>query len=71
MVIMLTIQSIVIVFSRSLKDELNKDKKPLSPCHESVARKLLKDGKAVIHKKYPFTIRLKDLKKLKINLDFG
>ena len=41
---------------------LNKDKKPLSPCHESVARKLLKDGKAVIHKKYPFTIMLKELK---------
>jgi len=31
---------------------LNKNKKPLSPCHESVARKLLKDGKAVIHKKH-------------------
>ena len=41
---------------------LNKNKHPLSPCHESVARQLLKNGKAVIHKKYPFTIRLKELK---------
>jgi len=41
---------------------LNKDKKPLSPCHPAKARRLLKQGKAVIHKKYPFTIRLKELK---------
>ncbi len=56
---------------------LNKDKKPLSPCHESVARKLLKDGKAVIHKKYPFTIRLKELKttendsNFRLKIDYG
>jgi len=49
---------------------LNKDKKPLDPCHESVARKLLKDGKAVIHKKYPFTIRLKELKTTESNSNF-
>ena len=49
---------------------LNKNKKPLSPCHESVARKLLKDGKAVIHKKYPFTIRLKELKTTENNCNF-
>jgi activator of 2-hydroxyglutaryl-CoA dehydratase len=41
---------------------INKNKKPLNPCHPAVARKLLKTGKAVIHKKYPFTIRLKELK---------
>lgn len=41
---------------------LNKNKKTLSPCHRAKARKLLKQGKAVIHKKYPFTIRLKELK---------
>lgn len=41
---------------------LNKNKKPLNPCHPAKARKLLKQGKAVIHKKYPFTIRLKELK---------
>lgn len=34
---------------------LNKDKTPLAPCHETVARKLLKQGKAVVHKIYPFT----------------
>ncbi len=43
---------------------LNKNKKPLSPCHRAVARKLLKQKKAVIHKKYPFTIRLKELKEV-------
>ncbi len=42
---------------------LNKNKKPLSPCNNAVARKLLKQKKAIIHKKYPFTIRLKELKK--------
>ena len=31
-------------------------------CNQSVARKLLKNGKAIIHKRYPFTIRLKELK---------
>ena len=38
---------------------LNKNKQPLNPCHPSKARKLLRQGKAIIHKKYPFTIRLK------------
>ncbi len=41
---------------------INKNKKPLSPCSSAVARKLLKENKATIHKKYPFTIRLKELK---------
>jgi len=41
---------------------LNKNKKPLSPCSNAVARKLLKQGKAIVHKRYPFTIRLKELK---------
>lgn len=41
---------------------LNKNKKPLNPCSPAKARKLLKQGKAVIHKRYPFTIRLKELK---------
>src|SRR5450759_4574673 len=49
---------------------LNKNKKPLDPCYESVARKLLKDGKAVIYKKYPFTIRLKELKTTESNGNF-
>lgn len=38
---------------------LNKNKKPLNPCSFAKARILLKQGKAVIHKRYPFTIRLK------------
>lgn len=41
---------------------INKNKKPLSPCSNAVARKLLKNKKATIHKMYPFTIRLKELK---------
>lgn len=49
---------------------LNKNKQPLSPCHSAVARKLLNTGKAVIHKKYPFTIRLKELKTTKNNCNF-
>ena len=56
---------------------LNKNKQPLSPCHSAVARKLLKTGKAVIHKKYPFTIRLKELKhsinktEYRLKIDYG
>jgi 5-methylcytosine-specific restriction endonuclease McrA len=38
---------------------LDTNKKPLAPCHEAVARKLLKQGKAAIYKRYPFTIILK------------
>lgn len=37
---------------------LDTNRKPLSPCHEAVARKLLKQEKASIFKKYPFTIIL-------------
>lgn len=57
---------------------LNKNKKPLSPCSNAVARKLLKLGKAVIHKKYPFTIRLRELKEVnenkqeyRLKIDYG
>lgn len=46
---------------------LNRNKKPLSPCNNAVARKLLKQKKAIIHKKYPFTIRLKELKEENID----
>ena len=35
---------------------INKNKKPLSPCSNAVARKLLNDKKATIHKMYPFTL---------------
>lgn len=37
---------------------LDKNKKPLAPCHPAGARKLLKTGKAKVLKKYPFTIIL-------------
>ena len=58
---------------------LNKNKKPLSPCNNAVARKLLKEKKAVIHKRYPFTIRLKELKETvasnkqqyRLKIDYG
>lgn len=39
---------------------LDINRKPLSPCHEAVARKLLKQGKAAIFRRYPFTL-CKDL----------
>lgn len=39
---------------------LDKNKKPLHPCHPAKARKLLRDKKAVVHRKHPFTIRLKE-----------
>lgn len=58
---------------------LNKNKKPLSPCSNARARQLLKQGKAVVHKRYPFTIRLKELKKVnpehtkeyRLKIDYG
>jgi 5-methylcytosine-specific restriction endonuclease McrA len=37
---------------------IDSNKKPLSPCHPSVARKLLTQRKAVIFRRYPFTIKL-------------
>lgn len=33
---------------------------PLMPCHPARARQFLKEGRARIHKHYPFTIRLRD-----------
>jgi len=39
---------------------LDKQKQPLMPCSEKRARLLLARGRAVVHKRYPFTIRLKD-----------
>jgi len=38
---------------------LDTNKQPLSPCRPSIARKLLRDGKAAVWKMYPFTIILK------------
>ncbi|WP_276959237.1 RNA-guided endonuclease IscB [Allomeiothermus silvanus] len=39
---------------------LDKRKKPLMPCSEKRARRLLQRGRAVVHRFQPFTIRLKD-----------
>jgi hypothetical protein len=39
---------------------LSSDGYPLDPCHPARARKLLKAGRAVVWRTYPFTIRLKD-----------
>ena len=39
---------------------LNKNTTPLNPCHPAKARYLLKQGFAVVHKLFPFTIRLKE-----------
>ena len=39
---------------------LDKRKRPLMPCSEKRARQMLTRRRAVVHKMYPFTIRLKD-----------
>jgi 5-methylcytosine-specific restriction endonuclease McrA len=55
---------------------LDKHKRPLMPCSEKRARLLLERGRAVVHKRYPFTIRLKDRRggktqPLRLSLDPG
>ena len=55
---------------------LDKHKKPLMPCHPARARELLDNGKAVVHKIAPFTIRLKErvggvVQPVRIKLDPG
>lgn len=39
---------------------IDKRKRPLMPCSEKRARLLLERGRAVVHRRVPFTIRLKD-----------
>ncbi len=39
---------------------LDQHQKPLMPCTEKRARLLLERGRAVVHRQFPFTIRLKD-----------
>ncbi|MFW6380292.1 MAG: RNA-guided endonuclease IscB [Halorhodospira sp.] len=39
---------------------LDKRKEPLMPCHPARARKLLRSGRARVHRRAPFTIRLTD-----------
>lgn len=55
---------------------LNKNKEPLDTTNSARARQLLKSKKAVIHKKYPFTIRLKhqvqsNSKQYRLKIDYG
>lgn len=55
---------------------LNKNKKPLDPTNTERARQLLKKGKVVIHKRSPFTIRLKqqvqaNTKDYRLKIDYG
>lgn len=40
---------------------VDKNKKPLNPCHPARARKFLKHSKAVVIRRYPFTIMLLDV----------
>ena len=39
---------------------LDKNKQPLDPCHPARARQLLREKRATIFRRYPFTILLKD-----------
>ncbi len=53
---------------------LDTQKKPLMPTHPARARQLLKAGRAVVHKRVPFTIRLKervggDVQPVRLKLD--
>ncbi len=55
---------------------LDHNKKPLMPCHPARARKLLKNGKAAVYRRYPFTIIMKcrvggDLQPIEIKFDPG
>ncbi|WP_029000938.1 RNA-guided endonuclease IscB [Azohydromonas australica] len=57
---------------------LDRSKKPLMPCSEKRARKLLTAGRARVHRMYPFTIRLLDrtaedsaLQPLRLSIDPG
>jgi 5-methylcytosine-specific restriction endonuclease McrA len=55
---------------------LDHNKQPLMPCHPARARKLLKNGKAAVYRRYPFTIILThrvggDLQPIEIKFDPG
>ena len=57
---------------------LDKSKQPLMPCSEKRARKLLQSGRARVHRRFPFSIRMVDRKRsdcglqpLKMKLDLG
>ena len=55
---------------------LDKNKKPLMPCHPARARQLLKGGKAAVFRRFPFTIILKhreggDVQNIRFKIDPG
>jgi hypothetical protein len=53
---------------------LDKRKRPVMPCCEKRARPLLECGRAVVHRRYRFTIRLKDrvdVEPVRVKLDPG
>jgi 5-methylcytosine-specific restriction endonuclease McrA len=55
---------------------LDRKKQPRNPVHPSVARQLLRDGKAAIYRRFPFTIILKglycsDVAPLRLKIDPG
>ncbi|MDJ0680736.1 MAG: RNA-guided endonuclease IscB [Xenococcaceae cyanobacterium MO_167.B52] len=56
---------------------LDTNKQPLSPCSPTIAKKLLKAGKAAVYKRYPFTIILRkvvitqEVKPCQIKIDPG
>jgi len=55
---------------------LDTNKRPLTPCKPSMARKLLTAGKAAVYRRFPFTIILKKvvtatIKSIDLKLDPG
>jgi 5-methylcytosine-specific restriction endonuclease McrA len=55
---------------------LDKNRKPLMPCHPARARQLLREGKAAVFRRQPFTIILKeresgDVQPVEVRLDPG
>jgi 5-methylcytosine-specific restriction endonuclease McrA len=55
---------------------LDRNKKPLMPCHPARARQLLRNGKAAILRRFPFTIILKyreggDVQDVRLKIDPG
>lgn len=55
---------------------IDKNHKPLMPCHPARARELLKKGKAAVFRNYPFTIIMKekcgeDTQEIQLKIDLG
>jgi 5-methylcytosine-specific restriction endonuclease McrA len=60
----------------SLVFVLARDGQPIMPCHPARARKLLRSGRARVHRRFPFTIRLidvngADIQPVRIKIDPG